>query len=376
MKLLLVVLLFITSVSFGKDRLIDSKDENISWVGRVDFNPKHPEFAHAGIQIKFKFKGTSLKVGLQDISDGTAENLNFYNVYINGKKIDSIEVSSGKEWYPIQFEFNHQEVEIELFKRTEAMCAAGRFTGLKVNEGATISKVKLPSRRIEWVGDSFTAGYGNLLTISPPPNGNPSTGFHAQNEDNSLAWGALSSKALNAQYMATVYSGRGIYRNYDNSETGTIPSFYNDISPDQVGVKAKWDFSKYPSDLVVVNLGQNDFGPETHATPIMTDSIRFVQGYIALLDSVHFHSPQAKVLVIIGGGMSDYWPEGYKRLTRSRSWISNVVSEFEKKHPGVAKTFELKTVTPPYGEDWHPTVKAHQIMSDQVVAEIKKYMNW
>lgn len=376
MRVIAILIVFLSFSGQAKDLKIAANDSNITFIGRVDVQSKAVHFAHAGIQIKFKFKGTSLKFGLEDISDGTPEHQNFYNIYINGKKLDSIEINPAKRWYKIPYNFNNKVCEVELFKRTEAMVAGARFLGLKTNNGATISKVERLKRKIEWVGDSFTAGYGNLVSIAPPPSGNPGTGFHAKNQDNSLAWGALASNAVNAEYECNVFSGRGVYRNWDNSEEGTVPSFYNQISPNPNEGKVEWDFSKHQPDLVVINLGQNDFGPETHQTVVMTDSARFVNAYIDLLNNVQQKNPTAKILVIIGGGMSDYYPAKLKRLSRSRRFIYDAVNTFKAKNTTTIKTFELKTVTPPYGEDWHPTLAAHQIMAKQVTEEIQRYMNW
>lgn len=374
MRFIGILLIFISTDLFGGFVLVEPHDHNITIVGRADFSKKSPVFSHPGIQIKFIFKGKSLTIGLSDISNSGAEHINFYNVFANDSLIDVIEISTSKKWYNVNHIFNDSETEITIFKRTEAMCASGIFEGLKIDESAVISKVKLKSRKIEWVGDSFTAGYGNLASNLPPPQGNPSTGFHAKNQDNSKAWGAVTSKALNAEYMCTVFSGRGVYRNYDNTEEGTLPKIYNLVLPDQPDVK--WNFSLYQPDLVVVNLGQNDFGPESYGSIIITDSLRFTNAYLELLEKVKKNNPKAKILITIGGGLSDYFPQGLKRLSRSRVWLKNIAITFNTKYPNSCEIFELKTVQPPYGEDWHPTVNAHNKMADQAIIAIKKYMNW
>lgn len=376
MKIFTFLLVFISSLGCSQNQIIAPSDSNITYIGRVETLKNSVHFSHAGVQIKFGFKGSELKVGLEDISDGTPEHNNFYNVFVNGEKLDSLAIQPGKKWYKIDYEFNNEICTVELFKRTEAMVAGAYFLGLKVNEGGTISKVNLKKKKIEWIGDSFTAGYGNLISIPPPPAGNPSTGFHAINQDNSLAWGCLASKALNAEYMSTVYSGRGVYRNWDNSEEGTVPSFYNYVSPNPEEGKKEWDFNQFQSDLIVITLGINDFGPETHETVVMADSSRFCSAYLVLLKIVHQKNPNAKILVTIGGGLSDYYPANFNRLSRSRLWIKAAVNSFNASNSTAIKTFELKTISPPYGEDWHPSLRAHQIMSEQAVSFIKEYMGW
>jgi lysophospholipase L1-like esterase len=374
MRFAIIVLVFISVLAFGKSVVVNANNENISIIGRADFKAQYPTFSHAGIQIKFNFKGESLAVGLSDITDGFEEHLNYYNIYINDTLVSVLEIKPLGKWYDIDYSFNNRTVEVMIFKRTEAMCAGGVFEGLKVDEGAIISKSKAKTKKIEWIGDSFTAGYGNMISNAAPPKGNPNTGFHAINEDNSKAWGALASKTLNAEYMCTAFSGLGIYRNYDNSEDTTILNIYEQVTPGVLNVK--WNFSLYQPDLVVVNVGQNDFGPETYAPVVMTDSLRFSTAYLALLKQVKSHNPKAKILIAIGGGLSDFYPKGFKRLTRSRAWLKTIANTFNESYPNSCSTFELKTISPPYGEDWHPTLNSHKLMAGQAVVAIKNVMNW
>jgi hypothetical protein len=374
MKFAIIFLLFISVSACGNSSIIDAENENISIIGRADLKDGKATFAHAGVQIKFNFKGEKLEIGLTDITDGSKEHLNFYNIYINDSLTEVIEITPSKKWYSINYKFDNQPVEVTIFKRTEPMCAGGIFEGLRINEGAEVLKSKSKSRKIEWVGDSFTTGYGNLVSNPAPPKGNPSTGFHAKNQDNSKAWGAIASKTLDAEYMCTAYSGRGVYRNYNNSVKGTLPKIYIEISPDTTN--KKWNFNLYQPDLIVVNLGQNDFGPETYSPVIMTDSLRFTNAYLELLEVINIHNPNAKILITIGGGLSDYYPLDFKRLSRSRLWLNNIKNTFNQSHPNSCNIFELKTIIAPYGEDWHPTFESHKTMANQAVVVIKKIMNW
>ena len=374
MRVSAVFLILLSVSAFGKPLIIKPNNENITIIGRAEVKKDKTIFSHAGVQIRFDFKGRSLAVGLTDMTNDFPENLNFYNVYINDSLIKVIKVMPSKKWYNIDYLFNDIMVEVSIFKRTEAMCGGAIFQGLKVSEGSEIHKTKLKSRKIEWIGDSFTAGYGNLVSNPIPPEGNPTTGFNAKNEDNSLAWGSVASKSLNAEYMCTAFSGKGVYRNYDKSEEETLPKIYNLIAP---GLSdEKWDFLRYQPDLIVVNLGQNDFGPETHSIPVMTDSLRFTTAYLELLEMIRAHNTNAKILITIGGGLSDYYPTNFKRLSRSRLWLKNISQNFNKRYPGICSVFELQLIKPPYGEDWHPSLKSHQLMADQAIVIIKKFMNW
>lgn len=262
---------------------------------------------------------------------------------------------------------------VQVFKRTEFQCALASFHGVKYEHGEF--KKSLPNqRKIEWIGDSFMAGYGNLVSIAAPPKGNPSTGFHAENEDGYQGFGAISSRLLNADYASIVYSGNGVYRNFDLGEELTLPKIYPLIYPKEIGGEP-YDFS-YDPDLIVIKIGTNDFGAEMKKSPVMADSARFVSTYISFLKTVHEKNPKAKIVVAVGGGITDFFPSGLNRLTRFRNWVKKAKMEFENQSDLTPGFFEFQPQKPPYGEDWHPTVYSQQKFAAEISPYLKTFMNW
>jgi len=349
-------------------------DSNFSYTGRFDLtNEKVISFGYTGSKIEFDFKGEDLRIGLSDLSDGFPEHENYYNIIVNGKVIDVIKATIGLKYYKIDLPSAHLFYKIEIFKRTEVICAIGAFHGIKFNKGE-LRKSNRIKRNIEWIGDSFLCGYGNMVSNNPPPNGNPSTGFHAKNENGYESFGAISSRALAANFYSVAISGRGVYRNFDGSTTGVIPSIYELIYPDSLGAK-HYSF-QINQDLVVIKLSTNDFGPEIQSPPILLDSTSFVKAYLSFIDIVVKHNPKAKIILAIGGGLSDWYPSGLKRLSRCRSWVNVILNESKLLHSNKFDFFEFKTISAPYGEDWHPTIKSQNKMAKEVTPFIKEFMGW
>ncbi len=374
-KLFTILFLLACSSVFAKLIKVSPDTSVFRYIGRFDLsNPSKPQFAHSGNQIEFQFKGPEILVGLSDISSGGSENKNYFNVIVNGKVVDVIACGQGLKYYPIKLAQIDSFNTIEIFKRTEASCAIAVFHGVKYEIGE-IKKTKSKQRKIEWIGDSFMAGYGNVLAIAPPPNGNPSTGFHAENENGYEAFGAITSRKLKADYSSVVVSGHGVYRNFDLSQEGTLPKVYSLIFQEEGYTGKPYNFDFQP-DLIVIKIGTNDFGAEMQKPPVMADSIRFVKAYLGFLDEVIQKNPNSKIVLTVGGGLTDYFPAGLKRLSRFRSWVKEVERKEESKYKIEIGFFEFQPMQPPYGEDWHPTIQAQQKFANEITPYLKQFMNW
>jgi hypothetical protein len=76
---------------------------------------------------------------------------------------------------------------------------------------------KRPARRIEFIGNSITCGYGVLSDSS-------NCHFSPQTEDAGMSYAAILSRRLHADYHLVAYSGKGMVRNYgDKNKTSVNP---------------------------------------------------------------------------------------------------------------------------------------------------------
>lgn len=353
----------------------DAENPNIQYSGRIDFtNSKAPIFWYPGISIKANFQGPSIDVVIHDHAAGGTQATNYYNVFIDHTLHKVFAVNSTDTLYRIARNLSDATHKIEIFKRTESYVGSSSFKGfcLQINKRLTAPDIQ-PSRKIEFIGDSYTSGYGNELSIAAPPAGNPNTGFHSVNENNYTAWGAIAARNLNAAYHCTAYSGRGLYRNNTGHVTETIPSIYSRINPDDPS--SEWKTSTYVPDVIVIHLGTNDFAPEQISNPRMVDSTTFVTTYINFLTTLRSYYPAAKIICIRPNSVTDGYPAGFKTLTRMTHYVKAVTDHFTGSDPNVFY-FELPTQVAPYGEDWHPSAATHQSMAAQITPFIKSKTGW
>lgn len=363
-KNLFFLFLLLHSLSYSQATLenIDADNPLIHYTGRIDHSdPKAIRFAYPGVSIFFAFEGRTCNIRLQDKSEGTSPagtpNRNFYNIIIDGKEPFVLKADPTKDMYRID-SLSHGFHTIKIFKRTEAQVGEGIFKGFQIEKGG-LPKAMVSFRKklkLEFIGNSITCGYGNEGSGKECP-------FSPETENNYLAYGALTARALDAEYVAVAYSGKGVVQNYDKTKEETMPELYLRTLPEDKN--SKWDFKRYTPNIVVINLGTNDFA---HTNP---DSALWVSKYVGLVKTIRSHYPHAHIICAIGPMMSDAHPPGNKALTTITGYLQAVHHVLKKGGDHKVHLYEFPPQTGGYGCDWHPGVNTHQKMSEELAKFIK-----
>ena len=253
------IILFSDCIGQTPTNFIPADDPNIQYMGRIDFsNPLAPTYSYPGVTISAKFNGTAISGDFQDYGTGGAQTTNYYNVFIDNVFIKALKIMSSTTTYSLATDLSNTTHTISLTKRTESSVGKSAFKGFYIEGNSLLTPDAMPINKIEFIGDSWTCGYGNELAGT----GGQYVGFNSVNEDNYSAWGAITSRRLNAQYHCTAYSGRGMYRNNSGSTSGVIPQVYPRIFPDDAN--SVWNYNNYIPDVCVIHLGTNDFFPEQY----------------------------------------------------------------------------------------------------------------
>jgi lysophospholipase L1-like esterase len=143
---------------------------------------------------------------------------------------------------------------VRLEKMTESQTGGGRFLGFFPAGGAVPLPVSARRRQIEFIGDSYTVGYGNTSASRECT----SEQVHDRT-DSQQAFGPLVARRLDADYRINAYSGFGIVRNYGGGSPGlSLPAIYDRLKPDD-GRRLDRGSRGWRPQVIVVNLGTNDF---------------------------------------------------------------------------------------------------------------------
>ncbi|MGZ6041055.1 MAG: GDSL-type esterase/lipase family protein [Asticcacaulis sp.] len=219
--------------------------------GRVS-QPVHPEagvaFQWPGTYFESHFKGNRIRIQFNDSA-------NIYALYMDGRKIGA---PSRPGYAKIEIsKLGDGEHTVRLERVTEAQAAPAGFVHFAVPHSADALPAPEPrARQIEFIGDSYTVGYGNT------------SGKRECTEqevwattDTSQAFGPLTAKHFNADYQVNAISGRGIVRNYGGFVAPSMPEQYPYVLFDQ---KDLYNDAGWHPQIIVIGLGTNDFTTPLH----------------------------------------------------------------------------------------------------------------
>ena len=180
-------------------------------------------------------------------ADGRADDC-YFTVYIDGVRSENRLKAAASSTTTLELaDFETGGVHnVRLIKQTEPMNAISTLNTLSFT-GYLEDKPVDSSLYIEFLGDSITAGYGNLVL-----NG-ASNPHNAANQDASQAFAYLTAQNLGADHSILSASGIGVYKGY---RAFTMSQFY-DVNSYYRSQTTKFLPQRTP-DLVVINLGTND----------------------------------------------------------------------------------------------------------------------
>jgi lysophospholipase L1-like esterase len=345
---------------------IPANHPDIFYMGRIDCSdPLAPSFAYPGASIRVRFSGNRLDLKLKDFGDSTPTGTNYYGVRVDQTPTFALAVSGNQQSYTLAQDLPPGEHEVEIFKRTESNHGSGKanLLGFRLSAGGRMLPVHSKPRRLEFIGDSITCGYGNELSTDNPENAHYTT----KNSNAQQAYGAISARELNAEYLAVAASGRGISRNYAGEPGTLVPELHKLALPDE---QVSWDFARYQPDVAVINLGTNDY-----STPGVDRTV-FRKRYEQFLVDLRGRYPNTMLVVAIGPMLSDDYPPGEQVLTKIRQDINAVLKTRQQAGDKKLELIEFEPQSPPFGEDWHPTRATHEKMATKLVARLKKLMGW
>lgn len=313
---------------------------------------------------EFDFDGTSLSAELTTdwVNDEAwKENFQPYMaVLVNGKLSKRFAVSEGTAEYELYRSEKAEKVRIRLVKLSENAFSKVGVLSFSANGKLTATK-PCSERRIEFVGDSITCGFG-IEGRSVCDN------FKTSTENPLINYASLTANGLGAEYQLTSWTAIGVYSNSVKDESVTEPDNawtmpviydYTDKAVDGMlgNEPEKWDFSRFAPQLIVVNLGTND-KDFTRGIPERTAA--FENCYREFIAHIREKNPQAHIICALGAMGRELLPQvenAVKVLADER--ITSLGFDVQREEDGI-------------GSEWHPSAVTHRKMADKLIAEIKR----
>lgn len=315
-------------------------------VGRtaVGAAPGSVRFSWPGVNIHAQFTGTQASM---DVDDGSNENR--FTVVVDGGTPATITTSAGQTSLPLATGLTNGAHDLVIWRNTEASIGVTQFGGLSNfgAGGALTAPAAGPNKRIEMVGDSLTVGAGVEGDAACPGGIDAFT-------NNYLAYGSVAARTVGADVVTIAWSGIGVYRNYDGSLTDTMPMRYPYSIPNDM---TAWDFSQYQPDVVIINLGTNDFGQGDPGTPYETAYEAFIKTIRGKYANAYF------ILIDMYGG---------ERLVR----INDVVMAMKGAGETKIESLSVSSAQNNLGCNQHPNVAGQAAMGAVLAARLKVVMGW
>lgn len=324
----------------------------VQTIGRFVQEPEGLRFAWTGSSVVVRFEGTALRVRLRD--EGKKELLNAFQVVVDGEPRGVLRTVREKLTYDVVEGLPRRVHEVVLEKRTEARVGEIVLLGVEADGRLLAPAPAAAERRIEIVGDSISTGYGN-------EGPGPLCTFDARQQNGYLTYGAIAARALGAEHTTIAWSGKTLYE---------MRQLFPRALPERED--SVWDTSRFQPQLVVVNLGTNNFAN------LDPGEKKFVELYVAMIAKVREAYPSAFVVAALGPMLTDNYPEGRKSLTQARKYMKTAMKKIEANGDRKVAMLEFpeQTVADGLGCGFHPSVKTHKLMAARLTAFTRERLGW
>lgn len=327
---------------------IPADNPAIRYSGRFDTSdPKKPSCDWPGCSIEAAFSGASITVKL---TGGD----NDFNVFIDGQFKSKLTIDKAKTSYVAASGLSAGAHTLLLTKRTEGFQGITAFQGLQLEDGQSLSALPpRPGKRIQFIGDSFTVGYGdeaNTLTCAD----------RRPFDNNYVAYGPVTARAVDAEYSVQAVSGLGMVHNYGDQtalSAQPMPPLYDQTLYGQA--QPKWDMSKWIPDVIVVALGTNDF-----STAVKPTEQQYTSAYKDFLAKLRGWHPNARILCLT-----------YSVDNFQKPYVDSVVNRAVKAGDTLIHRVHMPSLaTSELGCDYHPNVSGHRKYADALIPVMRQYL--
>lgn len=194
--------------------------------------------------------------------------------------------------------------------------------------------------RLEFLGDSITAGYGVLASENQDK-------YYTCEQDSTKAYAYMTAELLDAEIRTEAQSGQGVYRNCAGAEGNQFKRIFDMVIREKDG----YDHSEWIPDVMILHCGTND-------VPGGTDEETMYKEAGVLIDKVRAVYPNAKIIWMYGM-MNDKFHDTFKKLISDK----NREGDADLYYFPVEKISRAKNE---FGAAWHPNVNASQKVSVQL----------
>lgn len=362
------------SITIPGLKKINHDDPNLLYMGRIYDSLEGPKYSYPGVTMRMKFRGSRrLAMSIRNYNpnpDGIYKT--FYFVSIDGGEAERIALDPKEEIYVLSTRLDEGEHLVEVVRNQYS--STDVFLGFLLEQDAEVLPLDRPDITIEFIGDSFTSGYGNELEVGVAEQLKNPDPYHYSTANSNVyrSWGLIAARELGAAYRMVARHGSGMTRNYDNTAM-TIPNIYDRILIEDAQTNIEHPEND-PADLIVICVGKDDFGEGLDVDNGEYRDMRreYVNVYSDFLAKLRGYYPDAPFVLTLGPQISDSWPEGYNARSSVMQDLQSIKALRRKMDDNNVYILVLDERTDPLGADFHPAIHDHEKAAENLLTFIKK----
>jgi len=345
------VLSLLFPIASKAESRIAAGDSKIIYTGRTLADKGSVSFDWSGVTTVVEFEGTSLSL------DYTDSHCNWINVWIDrvpDEKSDAI-IKLGGEQVVLAANLEKGRHRITVQKRTEGEQGKLTFRSF-TTDGKFLKAEHKTERLIEFIGDSYTCGYGTE-SKSGKEHFSPAT------ENCNLTYAAILGRVFNSEVRFISHSGRGVVRNYGGYDKD-LPMYLKYPQTFDMDTTVKWAPRRGETkpQIVVIYLGTNDFSCGEHPSPE-----QWCKAYRIIISQVKSYYGD-EIPILCAASMADILMAEYVREAARQCDFVNVhyTAIFPMAHNDSTDL----------GADTHPNYKGHRKVALCMMPYISTLTGW
>lgn len=325
---------------------------NVRICGKTIETARGIRLMHSGTFVEFHGKLSKISIEVVGTTEKDAENYDAYlGVFINEsitpEKI--LRVKNGIYSYDVCERKEKEELTVKIVKLTELQY--GGVEVVAVFADGEIAPTKSRERKLLFIGDSITAGYGVNGENSDPV-------FTTETENVTMAYPYMTADRVSADAWFVCWSGGGVISRW-------IPPAQDKALTDILlpGLFEKGIEKYFCPDMILVNLGTND---ASYTRGDLKKEETFANNYVRFILNISTVYPDAGILIQYGLMETSLTPT-----------IKRVVERC--KHHNIRCSFlelPVMNMEDGLGTNGHPSLLTHKKMTRLLEDKIRNIMGW
>ncbi len=346
--------------------------DNVRPLGRTHQLPDCLWLCFSGTGAEFAFHGSRCEVTIAgDVNayPRQRDNLVRLAIYVDGVRVVDEMIDGKEKTFTVLDAEEARDVVVRIVKLSETAMSTCGVAAISVDDPDGIRPTPARARRIEFIGDSITCGYGVDDEVAEHH-------FSTTTEDVTRAYAWRTAELLGADWSMVSISGYGIISGYTATGEAPVtaqqlPKFYEKLGfsygtfRKKIAASVRWDFSAFQPDVIVVNLGTND-DSYTLDDPERREAYR--AAYVDFLRVVRRNNPDALILCTLGIMGDRLYPMVVQAVTDYSAATGDTNIHCMK--------FDVQRAADGYVADWHPTAVTHEKAALKLAAEIRRLTGW